>query len=117
MFARWGSNSAYHVGDLSAVVCPGHAESRITPKYQRWAAHLFSDHPSARPLLRRPLYFWATAWGPASRSIWPEYGSSSLSFQEYLLIGVASDLFPEVLLNDEGVNRSGPQKSATPAEG
>ena len=112
-FARWGSNYAYHIGDLSAATCPGHSPAKITPKYRRWAERLFTATPAAKPQLRRPTYFWATAWGPESRSIWPEYGSSSLSFQEYLLIGVASDLFPQALLNDEGVNRAGPHLRPT----
>jgi hypothetical protein len=115
-FARWGSNYAYHIGDLSAVVCCGHPAQKVTPKYQRWAARLFRAWPADKPLLIRPVYFWATPWGPQSRSIWREYGSSSLAFQEYLLIGVASDLFPEVLLNDEGVNRAGPLLTPTQAE-
>jgi hypothetical protein len=33
------------------------------------------------------------------------FGSCPLAFIEYLLIGVASLLFPNDLLNEEGVNR------------
>ena len=107
-FARWGSGYAYHIGDLSAASCIGHLPSRITPKYVKWANRLFQDAPCEQPMLYRPTYFWTTAWGPFSQSIWLEYGPTSLSFQEYLLIGVASDLFPGFLLNDEGVNKGGP---------
>jgi hypothetical protein len=49
----------------------------------------------------------------------PEFGACSLSFIEYLLIGVASLLFPNDLLNDKGVNRAAaavPTASATIAE-
>ena len=106
-FARWGSNYAYHIGDLSAAVCPDHAPLRITPKYRRWAERLFVEAPSEHPRLRRPVHFWCTAWSPTSRSIWTDFGSTSLAFEEYLLIGVASLLFPDTLLNTEGVNRSG----------
>ena len=106
-FARWGSNYAYHIGDLSAVVCPGHPPTKANPKYRRWAQRLFESIPSARPRLQAEVRFWCVAWGAGSQSIWREYGASSLSFQEYLLIGVASDLFPDSLLNDEGVNRAG----------
>lgn len=105
-FARWGSGYAYHIGDLSAAACPGHGSGKLQKKYHRWAQRLFLDAPAATPTLRRPVYFWATAWNPDSYSIWPEFGSCSLSFQEYLLIGVAAQVFPHVLLNDEGVNRS-----------
>lgn len=104
-FARWGSNYAYHIGDLSAAACPGHPEGKRVRKYQRWAERLFVEVPSPRPRLRAEVRFWATVWGPETRSIWREYGRTSLAFEEYLLIGVASDLFPNDLLNDEGVNR------------
>lgn len=113
-FARWGYNYAYHLGDLSAAALPGHAPCKITPKYQRWAARLFSDPPDVAPRLRAPVRFWCTAWGPGSRNIWAEFGSCPLAFAEYLLIGVAGLLFPGELLNDEGVNRGA---SAADAEG
>jgi hypothetical protein len=58
------------------------------------------------------VFFWATAWGPRSYSVWAEFGACSLAFEEYLLIGVGSELFPEALLNDEGVNRAGPPTDA-----
>jgi hypothetical protein len=105
-FARWGSGYAYHIGDLSAAACTGHGDAKVVRKYQRWAQRLFRNAPAATPTLRRPVYFWATAWGPDSYSIWPGFGSCYLAFQEYLLIGVAAQLFPDILLNDEGVNRS-----------
>lgn len=104
-FARWGSGYAYHIGDLSAAACPGHQQSKILQKYRRWAHKLFADAPSPSPTLRRPVYFWATAWSADSYNIWHDFGPCFLSFEEYLLIGVASELFPEHLLNDEGVNR------------
>jgi hypothetical protein len=114
-FARWGSGYAYHIGDLSAAACPGHGNDKVAKKYQRWAERLFFDAPAPRPTLRRPVYFWATTWNPDSYSIWPEFGSCFLAFQEYLLIGVAAQLFPEALLNDEGVNRSGSPFVACPS--
>ena len=58
------------------------------------------------------MFFWATAWGPESESIWAEFGACSLAFEEYLLIGVASELFPGVLLDEEGVDRAGPPADA-----
>jgi hypothetical protein len=44
-------------------------------------------------------------WGPTSPGIWPEFGPCPLAFIEYLLIGVASLLFPDDLLHEEGVSR------------
>ena len=104
-FARWGSGYAYHIGDLSAAACPGHGGDKVVQKYQRWAQRLFLDAPALMPTLRRPVYFWATAWSQQSYNVWHDFGPCSLSFEEYLLIGVASTLYPDALLNDEGVNR------------
>jgi hypothetical protein len=103
-FARWGDNYAYHVGDLSACVLPGHADGKKTIKYQAWAEQLFVSVPSLMPKLRRPIYFWATAWDKSMTGVWEELGPTSLAFLEYLLIGVAVRVSPE-LLNREGVGR------------
>lgn len=111
-FARWGYNYAYHLGDLSAAALPGHAPAKVQPKYARWARRLFHDAPSAAPRLRIDARFWCTAWGPASPNIWREFGACPLAFAEYLLIGVAGLLFPDDLLNDEGVNRAAPGRAA-----
>jgi hypothetical protein len=104
-FSRWGYNYAYHLGDLSAVVCPGHPAKKSTQKYREWAERLFVSWPSPTLRLHRETHFWMKAWSQDGVSIWKEYGRTSLTFLEYLLIGVASDLFPETLLNREGVNR------------
>lgn len=105
-FARWGDNYAYHVGDLSACVLPGHADEKQTVKYQAWAEQLFVDVPTTTPELRRPVYFWAIAWDRAMIGVWEELGPTSLAFLEYLLIGVAGRVSP-YLLNREGVGRGG----------
>jgi hypothetical protein len=90
---------------LSAVICPGHPPERTNLKYVKWANRLFESYPSDSPQLRREVRFWVKAWKRGDVGIWKEYGTTSLTFLEYLLIGVASDLFPDTLLNDEGVNR------------
>ncbi|MFD2171012.1 hypothetical protein [Tumebacillus lipolyticus] len=104
-FCRWGYNYAYHLGDLSAVICPGHDDTRHTRKYEKWAKALFEMIPSDQPTLKEPIFFWMKAWSPEWTGVWKEFGPTSLTFLEYLLIGLASDLYPEQLLNDEGVNR------------
>lgn len=103
-FARWGDNYAYHMGDLSACVLPGHDPIKVTGKYQQWAHAIFSDCPSPEPRLRQPVYFWARAWNRSDVGVWRELGPTRLTFLEYLLIGVASIAYP-VLLNREGVPR------------
>lgn len=105
-FARWGDNYQYHIGDLSAIVLPGHDARYVTLKYQHWAKSLFVSYPAERPQLRQDIWFWCKAWNKNDVGIWPEFGPTRLTFLEYLLIGVASSLFPEVLLNREGHSRS-----------
>ncbi len=103
-FARWGDNYAYHIGDLSACVLQGHTPSRLVPKYQAWAQTLFTASPTQTPLLRQPVYFWAKAWDNSWVGVWQELGATRLAFLEYLLIGVASMVSPQ-LLNREGLGR------------
>jgi len=100
-FARWGDNYAYHLGDLSACVLPGHSEEKKTLKYQAWADCLFRQHTQ----LNQTVFFWAKAWKPAHIGIWEEYGATPLAFLEYMLIGVAGQISPN-LLNKEGMARS-----------
>lgn len=104
-FGRWGYNYAYHIGDLSAVTCPGHSQAKATPKYQTWRDYLFTIEADGRIKPKTEIMFWATLWGPERKSIWREYGSTKLAFEEYLVIGVASDVFPSQLLNREGRTR------------
>ena len=105
-FARWGDNYAYHIGDLSAVVLPGHDTTKITRKYQEWGRSLFADTQVENPKLKEPVFFWTKAWKSVDVGIWKEFGPTKLTFLEYLMIGVASSSFPELLLNVEGKNRA-----------
>ena len=100
-FARWGDNHAYHIGDLSACVLPGYDDGKKVPKYRAWADRLFQEGTAT---LREPVYFWATVWDRTQAGIWEEFGPTSLAFLEYLLIGVAGGISPE-LLNREGLSR------------
>ncbi len=102
-FGRWGYNYAYHMGDLSAVATIGHPDSKRTPKYEAWRDTLFDEVGSLR--IKGDVRFWACLWGAERKSIWREYGTTRLAFEEYLLIGVASDLYPNDLLNREGRNK------------
>ena len=104
-FARWGDNYQYHIGDLSAVTLHGHDPKKITYKYTDWAKALFTEFPTYNPELKRPVFFWCKAWRSDEIGIWKEFGSTRLTFQEYLLIGVASASYPELLLNREGQSR------------
>jgi len=103
-FGRWGDNYAYHIGDLSSVVLPGHDERVQTQKYRSWATALFEGINTDRPRLRLPVFFWVKAWREDDVGIWTEFGPTRLSFLEYLLIGIASSIFPQ-LLNREGHSR------------
>lgn len=103
-FGRWGYNYAYHLGDLSAVTLPGHPDAKRTRKYEAWRKALFVDQLETVQLLG-DVRFWACPWGPDRPSIWREQVATRLAFEEYLLIGVAGEIFPQQLLNREGRNR------------
>jgi hypothetical protein len=108
-FARWGDNYAYHIGDLSAVVLSDHNEKKIHKKYINWAHTLFVDfsisNQHSQPKLKQEIYFWTKAWKKTTVGIWEDFGATRLTFLEYLMIGVASSVFPDTLLNKEGQNR------------
>ena len=103
-FARWGYGNAYHIGDLSAAVldaCEGVDASNHdapTEKYRTWARRLFEPRTHH---LRRPVYFWVRAWD-RSEGPYPDT-NPYLAELEYQLVGIAYELFPETLLNTEGV--------------
>lgn len=104
-FSRWGDNYAYHIGDLSAVVLPGHDIKKVNKKYIDWAKAIFVEFPSVSPKLKKEVCFWTTAWEKNNVGIWKDFGPTRLTFLEYLMIGVASSVFPQLLLNREGQNR------------
>lgn len=104
-FCRWGDNYAYHIGDLSAAVCIGHPQQNIYRKYQKWASILFESFPTTEPVLKEDVYFWIRAWEKGNIGVFREFGSTPLTALEYQLISVAATLFPNFLLNEEGVNR------------
>ena len=105
-FARWGDNYAYHIGDLSAVAVPGHKSNKSNSKYVDWSNSLFKDYPADSLRLKQPVFFWGKAWKKDEVGIWEDFGPTRLTFLEYLLIGVASSVFPDELLNREGQNRA-----------
>ncbi len=99
-----GYNYAYHLGDLSAVTCTGHPVTKSTRKYKLWCDKLFTVQ-DGHITPRTEVLFWATLWDENCPSIWQQYGATKLAFEEYLVIGVASDVFPDSLLNHEGRTR------------
>lgn len=103
-FGRWGYGYAYHIGDLSAATLSGHPSDKVSNKYLDWSRALFVTKGD-RVEPRFEVRFWATLWSAEKKSIWESYGRTRLAFEEFLLIGVASDAFPDVLLNREGSNR------------
>lgn len=105
-FGRWGYSYAYHLGDLSAATLSGHEHSKVTPKYKRWRDRLFCSVEKDVVCLRRPVYFFAMLWGEEQKSVWNEVSPTTLAFEEYLLIGLASREYGEFLLNQEGRDRS-----------
>lgn len=107
-FARWGDNYQYHIGDLSSWVLPeSHgAHKKKQRKYKLWADTLFEPKSCK---LKRPTYFWATAWKPTETSVWEELGPTTLAVSEYLVIGLAGKISPKHLLNRDGIPRQLPE--------
>jgi hypothetical protein len=103
-FGRWGYNYAYHLGDLSALTLLGHPEGKKSRKYDDWRKAIFTQQDDTLTT-KGDVRFWACLCGPDRQSIWQDFERSRLAFEEYLLIGVASELFPNDLLNREGRNR------------
>ena len=104
-FARWGDGRQYHIGDLSAAVLCGYEAQSVDSKYKKWASAMFESFPTDEPKLKHPVFLWAKPWSRADVGVWPQFGPTRLSFQEYLLIGLCSSLFGSRLLNAEGQNR------------
>jgi hypothetical protein len=94
-FARWGDAHYYHIGNLSAVVFDHDKNQK--EKYERWADRLFSRDQT----LRSETYFWTKAWSGDDVGLYHDF-EVSLDQIEYQLIGAASDLFPDQLVNKEG---------------
>ncbi|WP_416839014.1 hypothetical protein [Haloferax sp. DFSO52] len=94
--ARWGYGNYYHFGDLSSAVFSDDGSN----KYDRWVTDLFvSTEP---PRLREPVYFWVEPWEVGTEGPYPDT-YPYLEELEYQLIGIAFELYPERLLNTEGV--------------
>jgi hypothetical protein len=94
-FARWGDGYYYHIGDLSAAVLDHDKEP--PNKYEKWAKHLF-EHGRK---LQEPVYFWTKSWRHSDTGLYYDF-EVSLEHLEYQLIGMASELYPDELLNREG---------------
>jgi hypothetical protein len=95
-FARWGDNHYYHIDDLSVLVLD-HDDERKNDKYRRWADELFESGLQ----IQEPVYFRTKAWRHDNTGLYYDF-EVSLEHLEYQLIGMASDLHPERLLNSEG---------------
>jgi hypothetical protein len=94
-FARWGDGHYYHIGNLSAIVFDHDKNQK--QKYEKWADRLFEEGRQ----LRQPTYFWAKAWREDDVGLYHDF-EETLEKLEYQIIGLISDLYPDLLLNDEG---------------
>lgn len=94
-FARWGDGHYYHIGNLSAIIFDHDKNQKA--KYERWASRLFDEGRE----LRYPTYFWVKAWKKDDVGIYHDF-EVPLEQLEYQIIGLASDLYSDQLLNNEG---------------
>lgn len=97
LFARWGYNLDYHLGDLSHALFGYPARRAPTRKYLRWAKALFES--AEPPKLRHPLMLWIAPWYASSMGI--SQDRQSLPAAEMQLIHLAASQYPE-LLNVDG---------------
>lgn len=97
-FARWGYGLDYHLGDLSHAMFGFEAYRKPTSKYRRWADALFEENNP--PTLRRPVSMLLLPWYEDSRG--PSGFTTSVAAAEKEVIGLASSLHGERLLNVDG---------------
>ena len=98
-FARWGDGLDYHIGDLSQAMFVFGGYRPPTRKYRRWADRLFTQFDP--PLLREPVHLYLAGWTEMSSG--PSELLTSLASAEKEVIALASAMFPETLLNVDGV--------------
>ena len=94
-FARWGDAHYYHIGNLSAIVFDH--EKNQKQKYQNWVDRIFEDGRQ----LKQQTYFWTKAWDREDVGLYHDF-EVPLEQLEYQLIGLASDIYDDRLLNEEG---------------
>lgn len=101
---RWDDGPDYHIGGLSTCVCAGYTDSS-KKNYGKWAKALFLNPPSPTPQLNYPVYLWLRLWKTGETGLWTEFGPTPLCLQEILLINLVAKLFPNDILNTEGLLR------------
>ncbi|MFB6225072.1 MAG: hypothetical protein ABEI13_01295 [Candidatus Paceibacteria bacterium] len=94
-FARWGDAHFYHIGNLSAIVFDH--EKNQKQKYQNWVDRLFEKDRQ----LKQQTYFWTKAWDQTDVGLYHDF-EVPLEQLEYQIIGLASDIHDDRLLNEEG---------------
>ena len=94
-FARWGDAHFYHIGNLSAIIFDH--EKNQKQKYRNWVDRLFEEDRQ----LKQQTYFWTKAWDQTDVGLYHDF-EVPLEQLEYQLIGLASDIYEDQLLNEEG---------------
>lgn len=94
-FARWGDAHFYHIGNLSAIIFDH--EKNQKQKYRNWVDRLFEEDRQ----LKQQTYFWTKAWDQTDVGLYHDF-EVPLEQLEYQLIGLASDIYDDRLLNEEG---------------
>jgi hypothetical protein len=95
MFARWGDDFGYHIGDLSHALFRFQADRPVTRTYQRWATTLFAS--SDPPRLRAQVALYLLPWYRGD--VGPTGVPLPLSSLEETVIAHAVTALGEELLN------------------
>lgn len=93
---RLGYSDYRHLGWLSRLVLGQTDEVDVPPRYDQWVDELFEE--SRR--LKEPVWLWTTAWQQGQSG--PDSTPSSLKELEADLIRIASNFYPNRILNIQG---------------
>lgn len=111
LFARWGDNIDYHIGDLSHALFRFKAYREPKRSYERWAATLFEAPGSTR--LVQPVSLYVVPWYTYSKG--PSGNVCSVKQVTQELIDLAYTQFAGMLLNvRRRPSTTSPDRSHTP---
>jgi hypothetical protein len=101
---RWSHNGG-HLKKLSKYLNHKSCASNIEQKYEKWGNAIFSTD---RRTLKQDVYIWIKAWDSQTSGPYTPYIDvyPTLEELEYQLIGLAYTLYPEYLVNREGVPKN-----------
>jgi hypothetical protein len=98
-FARWGDDSSRHIGGLSYSFFNYRDQNSNNQKHEGWIKSLFTkeNYDMGVPQLKNQIFFAIREWYPFNRI--NGFENIPISFMEAIFISIASDLYPDYLIN------------------